>query len=135
MNFNDVKLDLFIMKFGLFFGRFFYGWLMLGLISVIVAMNNAFFDKGLSLFLIPVGVSLGLNWVTVSFIFFLGCSEGVLNGLVVGYLVDWFGVRWIMVIGIILVGVGFIIFSLVLNLWVFALVYFGFVFLGVIMVF
>ena len=84
MNPNDAKPDPLTMKPGLFSGRFFYGWLMLGLISVIAAMNNAFFDKGPSLFLIPVGASLGLNRATVSLIFSLGRSEGALNGPVVG---------------------------------------------------
>ena len=135
MNPNDAKPDPLIMKPGLFSGRFFYGWLMLGLISVIAAMNNAFFDKGPSLFLIPVGASLGLNRATVSLIFSLGRSEGALNGPVVGYLVDRFGARRIMVIGTILAGVGFIIFSLAPNLWVFALAYLGFVSLGATMAF
>lgn len=135
MNPNDAKPNPLTMKPGLFSGRFFYGWLMLGLISVIAAMNNAFFDKGPTLFLIPVGASLGLNRATVSLIFSLGRSEGALNGPVVGYLVDRFGARRIMVIGTILAGVGFIIFSLAPNLWVFALAYLGFVSLGATMAF
>ena len=79
-------------------GRFFYGWWILGLISFMAALNNAFFDKGPALFLIPVGVSLGLNRATSSLIFSLGRSEGALNGPVVGYLVDRFGARKKMVI-------------------------------------
>ena len=99
------------------------------------ALNNAFFDKGPALFLIPVGVSLGLNRATSSLIFSLGRSEGALNGPVVGYLVDRFGARKMMVIGTFLAGIGFVIFALAPNLWVFALAYLGFVSLGATMAF
>ena len=116
-------------------GRFFYGWWILGLISFMAALNNAFFDKGPALFLIPVGVSLGLNRATSSLIFSLGRSEGALNGPVVGYLVDRFGARKMMVIGTFLAGIGFVIFALAPNLWVFALAYLGFVSLGATMAF
>ena len=116
-------------------GRFFYGWWILGLISFMAALNNAFFDKGPALFLIPVGVSLGLNRAMASLIFSLGRSEGALNGPVVGYLVDRFGARKMMVIGTFLAGIGFVIFALAPNLWVFALAYLGFVSLGATMAF
>ena len=99
------------------------------------ALNNAFFDKGPALFLIPVGVSLGLNRATASLIFSLGRSEGALNGPVVGYLVDRFGARKMMVIGTFLAGIGFVIFAMAPNLWVFALAYLGFVSLGATMAF
>ena len=135
MNPNDPELNTNRAKPGIFSGRFFYGWLMLGLISIMAAMNNAFFDKGPSLFLIPVGVSLGLNRATTSLIFSLGRSEGALNGPLVGYLVDRFGARRIMVIGTILSGLGFIIFAFAPNLWVFVLAYLGFVSLGATMAF
>ena len=94
------------------------------------AMNNAFFDKGPALFLIPVGASLGLNRATTSLIFSLGRSEGAVAGPFVGYLVDRFGARRIMVIGTILAGIGFIIFSFSQTLWVFAFAYLGFVAFG-----
>jgi len=113
-----------------FSGRFFYGWWVLVLISVMAAMNNAFFDKGPALFLIPVGASLGLNRATTSLIFSLGRSEGAVAGPFVGYLVDRFGARRIMVIGTILAGIGFIIFSFSQTLWVFAFAYLGFVAFG-----
>ena len=108
---------------------------MLGLISVMAAMNNAFLDKGPTLFLIPVGAALGLNRATVCLIFSLGRAEGALNGPVVGYLVDRFGARRIMVIGTVLAGMGFALFSAAPNLWVFALAYLGFVALGATMAF
>ena len=114
---------------------FFYGWWVLVLISVMAAMNNAFFDKGPALFLIPVGASLGLNRATTSLIFSLGRSEGAVAGPLVGYLVDRFGPRRIMVIGTILAGVGFIIFSFAQNLWIFAFAYLGFVASGATMAF
>ena len=120
---------------GIFSGRVCYGWWVLGLISFMAALNNAFFDKGPALFLIPVGVSLGLNRATVSLIFSLGRTEGALNGPVVGYLVDRFGARKIMVIGTILAGIGFIIFALSPSLWIFALAYLGFISLGATMAF
>ena len=72
MNPNDAKTNPRTAKPGLFSTRFFYGWWMLGLISIMAAMNNAFFDKAPSLFLIPVGASLVLNRATVSLIFSLG---------------------------------------------------------------
>ncbi|MDA0264712.1 MAG: MFS transporter [Chloroflexi bacterium] len=115
--------------------RIFYGWWILGTISLMAAMNNAFFDKGPTLFLIPVGASLGLNRATTSLIFSLGRSEGAVNGPAVGYLVDRFGARRIMVIGTLLAGTGFIIFAFASSLWVFALAYLGFVALGATMAF
>ena len=116
-------------------GHFFYGWWVLVLISIMAAMNNAFFDKGPALFLLPVGASLGLNRATTSLIFSLGRSEGAVAGPFVGYLVDRFGARRIMVIGTVLAGVGFIIFSFAQNLWVFAFAYLGFVAFGATMAF
>ena len=118
-----------------FFGRFFYGWWVLVLISVMAAMNNAFFDKGPALFLIPVGASLGLNRATTSLVFSLGRSEGAVAGPFVGYLVDRLGAKRIMVIGTILAGIGFIIFSFAQNVWVFAFAYLGFVAFGATMAF
>jgi len=118
-----------------FSSRFFYGWWVLGLISFMAALNNAFFDKGPALFLIPVGASLGLNRATTSLIFSLGRSEGAVNGPFVGYLVDRFGARKIMFIGTILAGIGFIIFASADNVWIFALGYLGFVSLGATMAF
>jgi MFS family permease len=108
---------------------------VLGLISFMAALNNAFFDKGPALFLIPVGASLGLNRATTSLIFSLGRSEGAVNGPFVGYLVDRFGARKIMFIGTILAGIGFIIFASADNVWIFALGYLGFVSLGATMAF
>ncbi|MDE0720086.1 MAG: MFS transporter [Dehalococcoidia bacterium] len=118
-----------------FYGRFFYGWWVLVLISVMAAMNNAFFDKGPALFLIPVGASLGLNRATTSLVFSLGRSEGAVAGPLVGYLVDRLGAKRIMVIGTILAGIGFIIFSFAQNVWVFAFAYLGFVAFGATMAF
>ncbi|NQW24134.1 MAG: MFS transporter [SAR202 cluster bacterium] len=119
----------------IFSNRVFYGWWVLGFISFMAAMNNAFFDKGPALFLIPVGASLGLNRATTSLIFSMGRSEGAINGPVVGYLVDRFGARKIMVIGTILAGMGFTIFAFSPNLWIFALAYLGFISLGATMAF
>ena len=99
------------------------------------ALNNAFFDKGPALFLIPVGASLGLNRATTSLVFSLGRSEGAVMGPVVGYLVDRFGARKIMFVGTILAGIGFIIFASADNVWIFALGYLGFVALGATMAF
>ena len=107
----------------------------MGLISFMAALNNAFFDKGPALFLIPVGASLDLNRATTSLIFSLGRSEGAVNGPFVGYLVDRFGARKIMLIGTILAGIGFIIFASAQNVWIFALGYLGFVSLGATMAF
>ena len=108
---------------------------MLGIISYMAALNNAFYDKGPTLFLIPVGLSLGQNRATMSLIFSLGRFEGAVNGPIVGYLVDRFGARKILVIGTVLAGAGFIIFSFAPNLWVFALAYLGFISLGATMAF
>ncbi|MDA1128398.1 MAG: MFS transporter [Chloroflexi bacterium] len=118
-----------------FSSRIFYGWWVLGVISCMAALNNAFFDKSPALFLIPVGASLGLNRATTSLIFSLGRTEGALNGPVVGYLVDRFGARKMMVIGTVMAGAGFIIFAFSPNVWVFALAYLGFVSLGATMAF
>ena len=116
-------------------GRIFYGWWVLGVISFMAALNNAFFDKGPALFLIPVGVSLGLNRATTSLIFSLGRAEGAINGPIVGYLVDRVGARKLLVIGTLLAGIGFIIFAFASNLWIFALAYLGFISLGATMAF
>ena len=113
----------------------FYGWWVLGVISFMAALNNAFFDKGPAMFLIPVGLSLGLNRATTSLIFSLGRSEGALNGPIVGYLVDRYGACKIMFIGTILAGAGFAIFAFAPNLWVFALAYLAFVSVGATMAF
>jgi len=136
MNSDQPELETGPAKISRFFSnRFFYGWWVLGVISFMAALNNAFFDKGPTLFLIPLGLGLGLNRATTSLIFSLGRSEGAVNGPVVGYLIDRFGARRMMVIGTILAGTGFVIFGLAPNVWIFALAYLGFVSLGATMAF
>ena len=108
---------------------------MLGVISFMAALNNAFFDKGPAIFLIPVGASLGLSRGTTSLIFSLGRSQGAVNGPVVGFLVDRFGAKRMIVLGTLLAGTGFIVFALSTNVWIFTLAYLGLISLGATMAF
>ena len=113
----------------------FYGWRMLALVSFLGAVNNSFFSRGATVFLIPVETSLGLSRATASLIFSLARSEGALGGPAVGYMVDRFGTRRMLIIGTVLAGTGFIIFATAINVWLFAVAYMLFISFGATMAF
>jgi MFS family permease len=115
--------------------RMYYGWRMLALVSFMGAVNNSFYSRGATIFLIPVETSLALNRATSSLIFSLARSEGALGGPAVGYLVDRFGTRRMLIIGTVLAGVGFIIFATATNVWIFAVAYMLFISFGATMAF
>ena len=115
--------------------RIFYGWRMLAILSVMGALNHAFFSKGTALFLIPVESHLRLSRATASLIFSISRSEGAVEGPVLGYLVDRYGTKKMMIIGVILAGVGFLLFAASSNMWTFAVAYLAFVSLGATMAF
>ena len=77
---------------------------MLALVSFIGAVNNSFYSRGATVFLIPVETSLGLSRATASLIFSLARSEGALGGPAVGYMVDRFGTKRMLIIGTVLAG-------------------------------
>ena len=115
--------------------KMFYGWRMLALVSFIGAVNNSFYSRGATVFLIPVETSLGLSRATASLIFSLARSEGALGGPAVGYMVDRFGTKRMLIIGTVLAGAGFIIFATATNVWIFALAYMLFISFGATMAF
>ncbi len=115
--------------------QIFYGWRMLGIISIMQALNNGFFSKGAALFLVPVETSLGLNRATSALIFSLARSEGAVGGPFTGYLVDRFGTQKFLMIGTVMTGVGFLIFASSHSLWTFATAYLVFISFGATMAF
>jgi sugar phosphate permease len=111
------------------------GWRLLALVSVIVALNSSFFERGATIFLVPVQTSLGLSRARASLVFSLARSEGAMGGPLVGYLVDRFGAKKTMTVGAILAGIGFVIFGTASSFWTFAVAYMLFISFGATMAF
>jgi len=111
------------------------GWRLLGLVSVIVALNSSFFERGATIYLIPVQASLNLSRARASLIFSLARSEGAMGGPLVGYAVDRFGTKKTMTVGAILAGIGFIIFGTASSFWAFAVAFMLFISFGATMAF
>tara|TARA_B100000315_G_scaffold254253_1_gene294914 strand:- start:5271 stop:6521 length:1251 start_codon:yes stop_codon:yes gene_type:complete len=100
-----------------------------------VALNSSFFERGATIFLVPVQNGLGLSRARASLIFSLARSEGAMGGPAVGYVVDRFGTRKTVTAGAILAGIGFIIFGTASNFWTFAVAYMLFISFGATMAF
>jgi len=107
--------------------RIFYGWRMVGLVSLIRIVGGGLHQFGFTVFFLPISQDLGLSRAATSLAFSLSRAQGAIEAPLVGHLIDRYGPRPIIVTAVFLAGVGYILLS-----WVYSYASFLTVYLGVI---
>lgn len=110
--------------------RVFYGWWILALCSLIIAVGAGVLYHGFSVFFLPLKRDLAVSSAAVSLLYGAARLEGGAEGPLVGYLIDRFGPRAVMIVGAILAGVGLILVSTVQSFWSFFFIYVFIISLG-----
>ena len=108
----------------------FYGWWIVTVSLVIDACKHGTFNRGFTLYILPIRNELGLGVAAISLAEMLGRLEGGVLGPVMGYLTDRFGASAILVFGGVMSGLGFIFLSQTDNLFVFMLIFIGMLSVG-----
>lgn len=114
----------------LFPANIFYGWYILLLGSLILAVGSGVLYHGFTVFFLPLKRDLALSSAAVSLLYGAARLEGGLEGPLVGYLIDRFGPRVVILGGAAMAGVGLILLSWVDSFFSFFFVYIFIVSLG-----
>ena len=110
--------------------RLFYGWWILILGSLIIAVGSGILYHGFAVFFLPLKRDLAVSSASISLLYGAARLEGGAEGPLVGYLIDRFGPRALMLVGAVLAGVGLILISMVESFWAFFFIYVFIVSLG-----
>ena len=105
--------------------RVFYGWRMVGLVSLIRVVGGGLHQFGFTVFFLPISQDLGLSRAATSLAFSLSRAQGAIEAPLVGHLIDRYGPRPIIVTAVFLAGVGYILLSWVNSYAGFLTVYLG----------
>jgi MFS family permease len=105
--------------------RVFYGWRMVGLVSLIRVVGGGLHQFGFTVFFLPISQDLGLTRAMTSLAFSLSRAQGAIEAPLVGHLIDRYGPRPIIVTAVFLAGVGYILLSWVDSYASFLTVYLG----------
>ena len=110
--------------------RIFYGWWIV-LVSLIAdGMKHGSFNRGFTVFYIPVEQDLGFNRTMMGLAEGLGRLMGGVQGPLMGYCTDRFGPRVMLAFGGLMSGLGFILLGYTGSYWYFLLVFVGFLSVG-----
>lgn len=110
-------------------GRFYYGWLMVvvgSLINGVGSINGAIS----SVFFLPLTAHLGVGHATLAFALSLARLESGIVGPIAGWLLDRKGPRFTITIGCLMGGVGLLLLPLVNSFLGFLLLYMGVISIG-----
>ncbi|HEX2242842.1 MAG TPA: MFS transporter, partial [Gammaproteobacteria bacterium] len=107
------------------FSGLYYGWHMVGLVSVIRIVGGGLHQFGFTVFFLPISQDLGISRAATSLAFSLSRAQGAIEAPLVGYLIDRYGPRPIMVTAVFLAGVGYILLSWTDSYAGFMIVYLG----------
>ncbi len=116
------------MSFNVFFNLLsdvYYGWRMVGLVSVIRIVGGGLHQFGFTVFFLPISQDLGISRAATSLAFSLSRAQGAIEAPLVGYLIDRYGPRPIMVTAVFLAGLGYILLSWADSYLSFMIVYLG----------
>ena len=108
----------------------FYGWWIVAISTVVDALKHGTFNRGFTLYVLPISNELGISLAAISLADMLGRLEGGILGPPAGYLTDRLGPRAMLVFGGLASGLGFILLSFTHNYLFFVLVFVGFLSLG-----
>ena len=103
----------------------FYGWHMVGLVSIIRIVGGGLHQFGFTVFFLPISQDLGISRAATSLAFSLSRAQGAIEAPLVGYLIDRYGPRPIMVTAVFLAGLGYILLSWADSYASFMIVYLG----------
>ncbi|HKX50679.1 MAG TPA: MFS transporter [Candidatus Binatia bacterium] len=116
------------MSFNVFFNLLsdvYYGWRMVGLVSIIRIVGGGLHQFGFTVFFLPISQDLGISRAATSLAFSLSRAQGAIEAPLVGYLIDRYGPRPIMVAAVFLAGLGYILLSWADSYASFMIVYLG----------
>ena len=108
----------------------FYGWWIVAISAAIDALKHGTFNRGFTLYVIPIRNELGIGVAAISLAEMLGRMEGGLQGPLMGWITDRFGPRAILLVGGIASGLGFILLSATQNYLYFVAIFVGLLSLG-----
>lgn len=108
----------------------FYGWWIVTISLVIDACKHGTFNRGFTLYVLPIRSELGLGVAAIALAEMLGRLEGGLLGPVMGYLTDRYGPRVMLAFGGLMSGLGFICLSYTDSLGSFLLIFVGMLSVG-----
>lgn len=111
--------------------KIFYGWWIVVIGLVADAVKHGTFNRGFSLYVLPIRSELGIGVAAISLADMLGRLQGGIMGPLVGYCTDRFGPRVMLAFGGLMSGTGFILLSKTGNLWFFMAIFVGFLSVGV----
>ena len=99
--------------------RFFYGWVVVGVIALVGVVQTGQFNPTIGVFIKPVTEECG--WSRSLFIgaVSIGTLVGGITAVVIGPALDRYGPRWIVSIGILLVGLALMSLAFVDRVWQF----------------
>jgi len=110
--------------------RFFYGWWVVILGSLINAVGMGILYQSFTVFFLPLKRDLAVSSAAISILYGAARLEGGLEGPVVGHLIDRFGPRTIIFAGACMTGVGLILLATAQSFWPFFFIYVFVVSLG-----
>ena len=70
------------------FSPIFYGWRMVGLVTLIRIVGGGLHQFGFTVFFLPISRDLGMSRAATSLAFSLSRAEGAIEAPLVGYLID-----------------------------------------------
>ena len=93
-------------------GRWFYGWTVVGAVSIVPFAGGVETNPVLGVFQDPITEDLGWSRAAFTLPMAIGTFAGGIAAVVLGPLMDRYGARWIMaaaviVMGLIFIGIGF----------------------------
>ena len=103
----------------------FYGWWIVAISLIVDAVKHGTFQRGFSIYFLPIQTELGISRATYSLAETLGRLEGGIQGPVVGYLIDRLGPGAMMAASGAISGLGFILLSYTHSYLAFLLIYVG----------
>jgi MFS family permease len=110
--------------------KVFYGWWIVGISMVDDALKHGTFNRGFTLYVLPIRNELGIGVAAISVADMLGRLQGGIMGPLMGYLTDRLGPRVMLAFGGAASGMGFILLSLTHSYLYFMLIFIGFLSLG-----
>lgn len=108
----------------------FYGWWIVIVGLVVDAFKHGTFNRGFSLYVLPIRGELGIGVAAIALADMLGRLQGGVMGPIVGYFTDRLGPGPMLAFGGIMSGLGFILLSRTNNILFFMLIFVGFLSVG-----
>ncbi len=110
--------------------KIFYGWWIVTISLLIDACKHGAFNRGFTLYVVPIRGELGLSVTAIALAEMLGRLEGGVLGPVMGYITDRYGPRVMLAFGGLMSGLGFICLSQTHSLFAFMCIFVGMLSVG-----